>query len=205
MPLINVTNLPRCQKKSKITWTVFCLHDWLLSNKLSHRDIMTPQLKTGGKSLSDVALTTQVLKQYLLGPWLDGKNFPPYIKDKARTVFASHDSYRKLYAPHEGTVDTTWLFQWPESGRKLMAFLEGAIYAPSPQEETLYRMAVKNNNTPEEIMSWNPFASLVNDLNDEVMLVFLHSMSITCPYIYICVYIYIYMYIYAAGVAWIHA
>jgi len=155
-------------------------------------------LKTGSRSLTDVALTTQILKQYLLGPWLDNKNFPPYIKDKARTVFASHSSYRELYAPLAGTVDTTWLFSWPESGRKLMSFLENVLYATSPQEESLYRMAVKNANTPEEIMSWNPFAQGISDLNDEVMLICLHSMSITCPYIYVymCTYVcIIHMYI----------
>jgi hypothetical protein len=50
----------------------------------------------------------------------------------------------------------------------LLTFLETLIYTPSPQEEQLYKYAAKNSCTPEEILSWNPFATTVKELNDEV-------------------------------------
>ena len=108
------------------------------------------------------------MNEYLLGPWLDGKHFPAYVKSKVRETFKNHESYRK-YNPISGAGDTTWLFQWPKAGRDLVAFLEATIYASGPSEDALLRTAVRNGKTAQETLAWNPWAETIADISAELM------------------------------------
>lgn len=114
-------------------------------------------------------LTCHSLKQHLLGPWLDSKNFPTYVKVKVRDIFESHTSWRNKWHPIDDTVvqpDTTWLFTWPKVCRDLMDFLEGAIYLPTSGEEYQYRQAVKNSTTCDELLAMKPWCDTIKTMQD---------------------------------------
>ena len=174
----------RCGRKEKILWVLQCVEDNLASGRLQHADISISTLKTGTRSHTDVWLQCYANKLYLLGSWLDGKDFPAYAKAKARELFNDHASYRKLYAPivatnieikesgqreiTQSTIDTTWLFSWPKVCKDLLEFLEGAIYAPTSHEEFCMRTAVKNASTASELMTFKPWSDTVAALNDQL-------------------------------------
>ena len=88
-----------------------------------------------------------------------------------RDIFASFDAYRLKYNPlgADTVIDTTFLFNWPQVGKDLVTFLEGALYNPNATEEQAYRNAVKNSNTPEEIVSWKPWCDQIVDLQNMLM------------------------------------
>lgn len=104
------------------------------------------------------------LRDYLLGLWLDGKNFSPAIKAKVREIFDSREAYNRLWVH---AADTTWLFSWPKYGEKLIATFEALLYNPSPTEEAMIRRAVKDSNTPQEIVSWRPFCLALEEIMTE--------------------------------------
>ena len=108
------------------------------------------------------------LKEYLLGPWLDDKDFPSHIKAKCREVMASHESYRRLYNPISGSVDTNWMFTWPTVGVEVVKFLDGILYATTPSEEHSLKNAVKLGKTPVETLTWQPWADIIDDLVTEI-------------------------------------
>ena len=121
-------------------------------------------IKSGPKSLSDIALIQLQMRDYMLGLWLDGKNFSPAIKAKVREIFDTRGSYNSLWVH---APDTTWLFSWPKYGEKLIQTLEAILYCPSPSEETMIRRAVKDSNTPQEIVSWRPFCISLEEVMTE--------------------------------------
>jgi hypothetical protein len=159
----------RCQRKEKIRWVVFCLNDALLSGRYTDSEITITYLKSGPKSLTDVYLTQLALKDHLLGPWMDARNFPQYMKDKAREIFHSHHSWRRLWHPlHNSEIDTTWLFSWPRFGREFLDMLESCIFLPTGQEEYLYRQAVKNSTTMDELLNLKPWVDIIKHLHDSM-------------------------------------
>ena len=150
--------------KKNIKWIIECIDDQLTSGKTPDAEITVSSLKTGSKSVTDPMLVQLDLRDYLLGPWLDSKlEIPEYMKKKCREVFQNHKTFRHLWHPldHDGSVDTTWLFAWPRFGRDLMSFMEGSLYLPTQTEEHLYRLAVKNNSTMEEILSQRPWVDTI--------------------------------------------
>ena len=149
-----------------ILWLMAAINDWILTGKLQISDISVARLKSGTGSLSDIAMMQLDLRDYLLGQWMDNMNFPPYMKEKCRELFDSRKSYREHYMPLEGIVDTTWLFKWPEWGKQVLNFLESVLYNPTGHEEFMMRQAVKNSNSPAEIMSWKPWCKMLPDLRD---------------------------------------
>ena len=160
----------RCGTPKKLTWCFGAVDDMVSAGKIADKDITTPALKTGGRSVTDVALACLTMKQFLLGKWLDSKDFPAYMKSKARDIFKDHVSYRTTYNPIDSNaaIDTTWTFSWPRFGRMLLDFLEGAIYNPTPMEESLYRRAVKNGCDAEEIVSWKPWCDTILEIMEEL-------------------------------------
>ena len=148
----SVSKLQECVSRGRtlenIKWFVFSIEDQILSGKLKDKEITQTAIRSqSAKSLSDPILLQLKLKKFLLGEWLDGKDCPPYVKAKAREVFASHSSYRALWAPSASdtvTVDTSWLSTWPKAGRDLFSFLgrhhlpehrDGGQYAPQCAQE----------------------------------------------------------------------
>ena len=160
----------RCQKESKIVWVMAALDDGVHSGRYENEDITMSALKTGKQSITDVVLTGLALKNYLLGSWLDGRDFPAYIKSKAREIFNSHASWRALYQPSDQSLvlDTTWLFRWPKVGRDLLEFIEGTVFLPTASEEHLYRQAVKNSTTPAELMATKPWIDTIQLMADQL-------------------------------------
>ena len=160
----------RCGTKDRIHWTISFINDRIASDRLDNKSVTIGSIKTGSKSVADVALACRSMKTYLLGPWLEGRHFPGYVKSKAREIFANHVSYRTLWAPIDGKyTDTTWLFSWPEVGSSLLKLLDSAIYNSNGHEEALYRTAIKNNNTPEEIFTWSPWKEAVTQLQQDLL------------------------------------
>ena len=125
-------------------------------------------IKAGKTSLTDPILACYKLKQYLLGPWLDELNVPPYIKVKSREIFASRKSYRQLYSPLTGEVDTAWLLGWPVVGSQLLSFLATTIFSPTANEEYVLRRAMKEASVVEEILALKPFCDSIAALKMEI-------------------------------------
>ena len=50
--------------------------DWIHSGKFDAKDITVTLLKSGPRSMSDIALQQLALRDFLLGPWIDSQNFP---------------------------------------------------------------------------------------------------------------------------------
>ncbi len=125
-------------------------------------------IKTGIRSLTDPILVCHKLKQYLLGSWLDALPVPPYIKVKSREIFETRKSFRTLYSPMTGSVDTAWLLEWPTLGTQILSFLATTIYSPTANEEYILRRSVKDSSTVEEILSWKPFCDSIAALKMEI-------------------------------------
>ncbi len=134
--------ISRCGTKQKMIWVMASIADWLQQGKIECRDVTSTTMKSGGRSSTDIALTTLSLKTYLLGPWLDSKDLLPIIKETARDIFSSHAAYRAKYNPIDGTVDTNWLFAWPKVGSMVLSFLEQSLFLHTGTEEALMRQAI---------------------------------------------------------------
>ncbi len=163
----------RCNRKDRILWMMYDIEDQQMAGRLTNKDISIASLKSGSKSITDPAMARLALKGHLLGPWLDALDVPPYMKKMVREIFESHESYRRLYSPiatlsEDVIVDTTWIFKWPKFGRDLVDFLETAIYAHSGAEDHTLRMAVKNCNTPDEILTNRPWCDRIEDLRTKI-------------------------------------
>ena len=133
--------ISRCGSKPKMVWVMAAINDWLRQGKIEIKDVSSTTMKTGTKSLTDVALTTFALKHHLLGPWLEGKDIPSNIKETSRDIFASHSAYRSKYNPFDGTIDTNWLFTWPKVGSMLLSFFEQTLFLHTGNEDQLMRQA----------------------------------------------------------------
>ena len=156
----------RANKKDRINWVMLCIQDYLASGRFEDAEITLAMLKTGHKSMTDVMLTQFGFKTFLLGKWLDSLELPAYMTAKAREIFDSHKSFRQHWHPIDcdDLCDLAWLFTWPKFGKKLLDFLEGAIYLPTLQEEAIYRSAVRNSTTPQELVAMNPWKDAIADI-----------------------------------------
>ena len=160
--------ISRCGKPARITWFMQYMKDSLESKRLACDDYSVAAIKTGSRSYSDCAMMQFSMKRHLLTQWLDAKDYPPYVKEKVRVIFASWDSWRQLWHPFDDApaVDTTWALSWPKAYRLLLGFLETAIYMPSAREEHAYRHAVRMSQEPEDVMTNYPFTTLLKELTD---------------------------------------
>ena len=158
----------RCGKPRRILWLMAAVSDWIQCKKLTAADVTVSSLKTGFRSISDIALQQLAMRDFLLGSWMDSMNFPPYMKSKCRELFDTRMTYRQLYMPIDTQAPNTWLFSWPKFGHLLVNFLEAILYSPNSQEEFSFRQATKNSNTPEEIISWRPWAESISDIVTEL-------------------------------------
>lgn len=161
----------RAKTAGKIEVLMVGIQDWMDSGKISPTELTVTSIKSQTRtSISDVILYQYKLKEYVLGEWLDGKNFPSYIKAKARTIFASIKSYRLMYQPvgAQDLVDLNWMFAWPKCGLDLLQFLDSMLYGSSCSEDSWLRQAVKNAKTPAEVMAWPIWAERATDLLTEL-------------------------------------
>ena len=98
----------RGKSPKNITWLVASIDDQLGSKKIADKDVTVGAIKSAtAKTISDPILHMQTIKQYLLGDWLDSKEFPPYVKQRLREIFQPHASYR-----HIGSTTCVHLRLW---------------------------------------------------------------------------------------------
>ena len=151
----------RCRGASQMLWLIASVDDKIQGGMMTDQEVSIQALKSQSlRSISDPAMMRFALKRYLLGEWLDGKRFPAYMKLKAREIFENHTCYRALLAelPGGARPDTTWLRSWPPVGRLLINFFEATLFASSPQEESTLRMAVKNQKSEQDVLTFSPWA-----------------------------------------------
>ena len=157
----------RCKRSAKITWLLCVLDDRLRAGTLDNSDIKVSTLKSGGRSISDVALLQLEMRTYLRGAWLDSIDLPSFMKAKLRDIFHDHDSYRSLYAPHLGmpAPNTTWTASWPAVGMHAIKLFECTIYAASSTEEAHLRNRIREGRTsPVEVLAIQPWAGMVAEI-----------------------------------------
>ena len=53
------------------------ISDWINSGKFDAKDITVNSLKSGPRSVSDIAIQQLALRDVLLGPWMDSTKFTP--------------------------------------------------------------------------------------------------------------------------------
>jgi len=63
-------------KPRNILWLMAAVSDWIHSGKFYAKDITVNLLKSGPRSVSDMALQQLALRDFLLGPWMDSQNLP---------------------------------------------------------------------------------------------------------------------------------
>ena len=107
----------RARSPAKIQWLMLGVEDWLATKKVTVKEVTVNALKANTRnSISDVIMQQHRLKEYVLGEWLDAKDFPSYIKAKTREISQTRASYRALYQPlSDDAVDTNWMFSWPKA------------------------------------------------------------------------------------------
>ena len=75
-----------------------------------------------------------------------------------------------MYAPLDGSVvDTTFQFAWDAVSKTAFALIEGSVYNSTPSEDFFYRQAVKNGNSPEEILAWAHWAEPMAEINRQLV------------------------------------
>ena len=156
----------RFKKKDAIVFAVQTFDDRIRSGKLTLSDLSVDKLKSGPRSTSDPVYVSFMLRGYLLGEWLNGRDYPLYIKDKLRSVFASHASWRSQYSPMDSStaVDTSFLIGWPKYGKEFMNFYENMIYEPTPGDDHAFRTCAKNNTTLPELLAQKPYCEIIRDI-----------------------------------------
>ena len=70
----------RCGKPRRILWLMAAVSDWIQCQKLTAADVTVSSLKTGLRSISDIALQQLAMRDLLLVKWMDSMSFPPYMK-----------------------------------------------------------------------------------------------------------------------------
>ena len=162
----------RCGTKPKLIWVVEGIEDHIESEKLDNDDITIQSLKTGNRSVTDVLLTSMLLHDYLLGEWMESKNFRAEVKAKARAIFKNHGSYREMWNPFKDdhVANTTFTSLWSEVETKLLRLLERCVFHITATDDAPYRQAVRNSNTPQEILSWKPWCDDIADITRLLLL-----------------------------------
>ena len=80
----------RCRSPSNIEWMLEYIWDGIDQGQLSINDLTVKNMKARTrKSISDVALHQQELKEYLTGEWLDTVNLQSDAKSMLRDIFQS--------------------------------------------------------------------------------------------------------------------
>ena len=106
--------------------------DGITQKYLTIHDLTLTSMKASTRtSISDICLHQRKLKDYLLGPWLDGMNLQSDVKSKLREIFQSYQSYRKLYNPGvledpSKPIDRTFLLQWSQAAVETLNLFEVA-------------------------------------------------------------------------------
>ena len=152
----------RGKTQDKIEWFVLYLKDNIDSKKIDITDITKTTIKQGTKtSISDIALIQLKVKNYLLGKWLETIYIMPEIKATLRTIFVSHASYRTMWNPLQGQVDTTFVYSWCAGSKKILELIELIVFSDDPTCDERLRIAAHKYMTPEEVLLLYPFKDLV--------------------------------------------
>ena len=160
----------RCSTPKQIVWLLQSVGDSIACEKLSNEDITCRSLKSGGRSTSDPIMMQLQIRDFCLGSWLDNMGFDADVKERVRTIFKAHDTFRSMYCPVDGqALDNGWVFRLSKAAQTLLSFLEGAIYCPTAAEECLLRQAIKNGNTVQDVLSWKPWCEKVNIMKQQLL------------------------------------
>ena len=161
----------RCRTPLTIVWTLEMIEDQLSIGKLTSQEIILTKLKSGTQSITDPIIMQQKLHTYLLGKWLDNLSFRPEVKAKAREVFASVGSYRRLYngLPTSPVVDTTWTASWQDVEKKLLNFIEKVVFMSSTHDDALFRQGIRQGSDPDEVLAWKPWCDEIATLRTQLL------------------------------------
>ena len=122
----------------------------------------------GGRQYVDIILKQRDVKLFLLGPWLDSRSLAPVYKEKLREIFSDPKAYITKLRPlvEFDEVDTTWRALWPKSASMALELIEMAAYSMGSMEDAVFRGAVKNSKSAEEIVvELAPFRELAEQVD----------------------------------------
>ena len=116
----------RARTPQLITWALHGLIDAYRMEQIDMSHFAVGKIKDPRESYVEVLNFKSAMKNELLGPWLDNLNVTSNVKQVARQKFMNFKSVRDSITgyPGDATVDTSWLAHLPESGSRLMDFLE---------------------------------------------------------------------------------
>ena len=138
----------RCGKSFKIAWFMRRIQDNLQSGKIANGEITLAAIKTGSRSMSDVALYALDMKKFLLNDWLDSQQYPSYVKEKARTVFETHDSWRLLWHPLGVFKKASIKLQNQNISKKQKKQKNTKTY--KPRKNSKFKKCLENKNKTKE-------------------------------------------------------
>ncbi|CAE7246689.1 unnamed protein product [Symbiodinium sp. CCMP2456] len=162
------------QSVVKMQWLLLTTMHRFETMNLSAREFSARNLQGAGtKQYGLVFLRQREMKLYLLGPFMDGRNFVSSAKEKLREVFESRDSYVNLLRPlkDEDTeaVDCSWQATWPNSALKLLELIESACFAVEGQDDATVRLAMKNGKNAQELLhDYSPYKDAIADIDEEL-------------------------------------
>ena len=117
----------RARAPELITLALRGLVDAYRMEQIEMSQFAVGKIRDPRESYVEVLNFKHAMKKELLGPWLDDLNVPGHVKEVVRQTFNSFTAVRGSITgyPGDATVDTlSWMAQMPESGSRLMDFLE---------------------------------------------------------------------------------
>ena len=147
--------------KDVIFWILSKIDDELRTGVLCALDVSCRNLKRNTpKSITDIICAKQAMKNYLLTTVLDSKNIRQDCKAKIREMLQSVETYRSLYRFFCEHLDTPTLADWPDSGKKMILFIESCVYLSAYETDHAIRSHLKAGRQAEEILSYAPHSQI---------------------------------------------
>ena len=83
-------------------------------------------------------------------------------------MLQSVETYRSLYRPFCEHLDTPTLADWPDSGKKMILFIESCVYLSAYETDHAIRSHLKAGKQAEEIFSHTPFVEWMSAIDDQI-------------------------------------
>ena len=103
----------RATSKKQIVWLLQSVGDGIPAKKLANdQDLTCRNLKSGGRSLSDpILMQLQMRGLIAFGTWMSDTGLPVPIQETVRTIFKDDKSFRSMFNPIKGVVDSRWVLK----------------------------------------------------------------------------------------------
>lgn len=154
----------KCKTTAKVEWFFQSTDLALELGQIEIGDLSINKLKgTAGKiGMADLILFKKGIKDFLLGRFLDVRNFKADQKEFMREAFKNQEAYmsKLLHA------DRTLMSSWTEAASKTLDMIENTCYSFDGSEGATIKTGIKQGKTAQEIIEeYNPWKTMIEEID----------------------------------------